>query len=194
MLNKLQLPKKLRNKVDKELEIIESIRWIGQPIPRFCTATFMASLVFGIPWTSFAIFWILGVSEFKFPDFREGIQPRYLFALSGIPSLFIGFWILSNPIWIWLAAKNTVYLITNRRAISIQVAVSTTSTTIKSYSPKQLKNIYRKERANDTGDVIIEIRRWKDSEGNEQSEEIGFMGIRNPKEVEKILKHLAQSD
>jgi hypothetical protein len=63
---------------------------------------------------------------------------------------------------------------------------------IKLVLPDQLKDIYRKERADETGDVIILIRRWKDSDGDNRNEEIGFLGVRNPREVENILKQLAQ--
>lgn len=187
--NKLKLSDKLRHQVDKELEVGESIRWIEQPIPRFFTATSIGSFLFGIPFTSFAIFWMYGASGFKVPDLREGIQPQHLFALFGIPFVLTGLGMLSSPIWVWLASQQTVYLITNKRAISIEGGFSTT---IKSYSPEQLKDIYRKERGNGTGDVVMGVRRWKDSNGREKTQEIGFMGIRNPQEVEKILKQLGQ--
>ena len=132
-----------------------------------------------------------GASGFKLPDLREGLQPQHLFALFGLPFVFIGFVMLSSPISVWQAARKTVYLVTDKRAISIQGGWSTT---IRSYLPDQLKDIYRKERADGTGDVIISIRRWKDSDGDNRNEEIGFLGVRNPREVENILKQLAQNN
>jgi len=81
--------------------------------------------------------------------------------------------------------------VTDKRAISIHGGWSTT---IRIYLPNQLKDIYRKERADGAGDVIISIRRWKDSDGDNKSEEIGFLGVRNPREVENILKQLAQNN
>ena len=98
---------------------------------------------------------------------------------------------LASPVWVWQAARKTVYLVTDKRAISIQGG---RSTTIRSYLPDQLKDIYRKERADGTGDVIISIRRWKDSDGDNRNEEIGFLGVRNSREVENILKQLAQNN
>jgi hypothetical protein len=190
MLSNLRIPKELRRKIDNELQPEEFIRWVEQPIPRFFTAASIGSILFGIPWTSFAIFWMWGASGFKLPDLREGLQPQHLFALFGLPFVFIGFAMLSSPIWEWQAARKTVYLVTDKRAISIQGGWSTT---IRSYLPDQLKDIYRKERADGTGDVIISIRRWKDSDGDNRNEEIGFLGVRNPREVENILKQLAQN-
>lgn len=98
---------------------------------------------------------------------------------------------LSSPLWVWQAARKTVYLVTDKRAISIQ---GIWSTTIRSFLPEQLKDIYRRERADGTGDVVFSIRRWRDSDGDNRNEEIGFLGVRNPREVESILKQLAQNN
>jgi hypothetical protein len=191
MLSNLKIPKELRRKIENELQPGEFIRWIEQPIPRFFTASSIGSVLFGIPWTSFAIFWMWGASRFKLPDIREGLQPDHLGDLVSATFVLIGFGMLSFPIWEWQAARKTVYLVTDKRAISIH---SGWSTTIRIYLPNQLKDIYRKERADGTGDVIISIRRWKDSDGDNMSEEIGFLGVRNPREVENMLRQLAKNN
>ena len=159
--------------------------------PPFFTAASIASVLFAIPWTSFSIFWMWGALGFKLPDLREGLQPQHLFALFGLPFVLSGFGMLSSPAWVWQAARKTVYFVTDKRAISIEGGWSTT---IRSYFPDQLKDVYRKERADGTGDVIILIKRWKDSDGDDRSEEIGFLRVRNPREVENILKRLAQNN
>lgn len=187
MINKLELPNKLREKVDKELEIGESIRWIGQPIPRFFTASSIGGFLFAIPWTGFVVFWVFVAS-----------RASIFFALFGIPFLIVGFGMLSSPIWFWLSVKNTAYVITNKRALSISIPVTyfanILSTTIRNYPPFKLKDVYRKERANGTGDVVMGVQhvsKYVNNRRRETTEEIGFMGIRNPQEVEKILRQLA---
>jgi hypothetical protein len=184
MLSNLKIPKELRRKIDNELEPGEFIRWVEQPIPRFFTATSIGT------WTGFAIFYMY-VSGVKLALLREGLQPQNLFALFGVPFVLFGFGMLSSPVWAWQAARKTVYLVTDKRAISIH---SGWSTTIRIYLPNQLKEIYRKERADGTGDVIISIRRWKDSDGDNRSEEIGFWGVRNPRETENMLRQLAKNN
>lgn len=190
MINKLQLPHKLRQKVDKELEIDESIRWIEQPIPYFFTISSLIAFLFAIPWTSFAIFWMYMASSFDI-----------LFALFGIPFVVIGFGMLSSPIWLRLSAKNTAYVITNKRALSIYIPIisfaNIISTTIRNYPPSQLKNIYRQERADGTGDVVMAVKyriKYINNHRHRTTEEIGFMRIRNPQEVEKMLRQLAEND
>jgi hypothetical protein len=64
---------------------------------------------------------------------------------------------------------------------------------VRSYPPERLKDVYRKERKDGTGDVIIARRAWRDSEGTNQSEELGFLRIRDPKTVEAMLRKLAQT-
>ncbi|HEY9646416.1 MAG TPA: hypothetical protein V6C88_08615 [Chroococcidiopsis sp.] len=190
MLSQLKLSAALRKTVENELIPGEYIRWIGQPVPRFFTGASIGSVIFAIPWTSFALFWTWGALGFKLPDLREGLRPEYLFAMFGIPFILIGLAMLSSPLWVWQAARKTVYLITDKRAIIIQGGWSTI---IRSYAPDQLNDTYRQERRNNIGDVIITVRRWKDSDGDSRSEEIGFLEIRNPREAEALLKQLARS-
>ncbi|NJN75604.1 MAG: hypothetical protein HC796_04500 [Synechococcaceae cyanobacterium RL_1_2] len=191
MQNNLKIPINLRNKINKELQPAEVIIWVQQPIPRFFTGASIISFLFGIPWTSFALFWTWGALGFALPDLKQGPQPQHMFALFGIPFVLIGVAMLFSPILLWQLAQHTVYLVTDQRAISIQDAWVTT---IRSYLPHQLQNIYRKERADGTGDVIITVRQWKDSDGNPIDEEIGFFGVPNPQDVENILRQLSQKN
>ena len=108
---------------------------------------------------------------------------------------------LSSPIWFWLSAKNTAYVITNKRALSIAIPDTSfgniLSTSIRNYPPSKLKDIYRKERADGTGDVVMAVQQSTsnfNSRRNQTTEEIGFMGISNPQEVEKMLRQLAEDD
>jgi hypothetical protein len=192
MLSNLKIPKELRRKIDNELQQGEFIRWVEQPVPRFFTDASINTVLSGIPVTSFAIAWMLGVLSIL----KGTTQPQahvivIPFALFGLPFVLGGFQMLSSPIWVWQEARNTVYLVTDKRAISIQGG---SSTIIRSYLPDQLKDVYRKERADGTGDVIIAIRRWKDSEGHERAEEIGFLGVRSSQEVANMLRQFVQNN
>lgn len=52
-------------------------------------------------------------------------------------------------------ALQTVYLITDQRAISIE---GEKWSTIRNYLPQQLQTVYRQENKDGTGDVIITIQ------------------------------------
>lgn len=182
------IPRNLRTKVDSELETSERIQWIDMPIPRYFTPAATGAFLFAIPWTAFAIFWMCGAAGFKIPDFRNGAD---LFPLFGVPFLLIGFAMLSSPFWAYRKSFKTVYVITNRRAITFDGGWSTT---IRSYPTDKLADIYRKEKRDGTGDVIISRRAWRDSDGDRQFEELGFLRVSNPKQIEEMLKKLAEQD
>ena len=199
MLSNLKIPKELRRKIDNELQQGEFIRWVEQPVPRFFTAASITTVLFGIPVTSFSIvlpiFLMWGLlSSLKGTTHLELVLIIAVVIIFVLPCLFFvyaGFLMLSSPIRIWQEARNTVYLVTDKRAISIQGG---SSITIRSYLPDQLKDVYRKERSDGTGDVIIAIRQWKDSGGYQQSEEIGFFGVRSSQEVANMLRQFVQNN
>ena len=199
MLSNLKIPKELRRKIDNELQQGEFIRWVEQPVPRFFTAASITTVLFGIPVTSFSIvlpiFLMWGLlSSLKGTTHLELVLIIAVVIIFVLPCLFFvyaGFLMLSSPIRIWQEARNTVYLVTDKRAISIQGG---SSITIRSYLPDQLKDVYRKERSDGTGDVIIAIWQWKDSGGYQQSEEIGFFGVRSSQEVANMLRQFVQNN
>jgi len=186
MRNTRPIPRPLQSLVERELESGERIEWMEMPQPRFFTPVATAGFLFGIPWTAFALFWTagaaLGVSK------AEGFGLFRLFPLFGIPFVLIGFGLLSGPIWARRDALRTVYAITNRRAISVQ---SGRTTTFRSFTSTHLQDVYRRERRDGTGDVIFPRRGWRDTDSNRQSEDLGFLSVRNPKRVESLLRQLA---
>jgi hypothetical protein len=189
MYTSYTVPQTLQTRVNRELEPMEVVRWIEQPIPRYFTPRAKAFFVFAIPWTAFAVFWTCGAAGFKLPNFAEGIRAIELFPLFGIPFILIGLGMLSSPLWAYRTALKTVYVITDRRAITFDGG---RSSIIHSYPPEKLKDVYRKENADGTGDVILSLHPWRDSDGQQRSEELGFLRIRDPIQVEHMLKELAE--
>ena len=57
---------------------------------------------------------------------------------------------------------------------------------------EKLGDVYRKEKKDGTGDVMIARRAWRDSDGDKHTEELGFLRIENPKEVENMIQQLAK--
>jgi len=186
-MNAGTIPRELDDKVKRELETGERLLWIEQPIPRYFTAMSTGAFLFAIPWTAFAIFWICGASGFKLPDFSKG--GFSFFPLFGLPFVLIGIGMLSAPLWAYRKAFKTVYVITDRRAITFDAGWTTT---IRSYPPDKLQNIHRKEKRDGTGDVVLGQRMWSGSEGGQQSMDSGFLNIRDPKTVEAMLRTLAE--
>lgn len=177
---KQRIPYRLEQRIHRELEPGERIEWKEMPIPHYFSTVSTGAFLFAIPWTAFAIFWMFGASQ----------SGSIAFTSFGIPFVLIGLGMLSSPIWTYRKSLNTIYIITDRRAITFDGGYAVT---IRSYEPKRLQNVFRKERKDGSGDVIISHKEWQDSDGDKHREELGFIRIKDPKKIESMLKKLAQS-
>lgn len=184
------LPYELRHLMEDELNDQETPLWTGRPTPGRMAIKGLPTALFAIPFTAFAVFWIGGASRFKVPDFSEG--GFSFFPLFGLPFLFIGLGMLCTPLWKMRAAKRTLYVLTDKRAILFSGGWRTT---IRSFSPGQLQDLSRKQRADGSGDIVFkkEISNTHRSH-NMPAKEIGFLCIDNVKEVEDLIREVAKSN
>lgn len=187
MLDNCRLPRNLHRLVDRELEPDETIRWIEQPIPRFFTrSTVGICLVLLVPvlFFSYVAFEFTqqlqqaGQSVFDWPGKIAVVI--YLMGIS-IPLILIIF----LPIAQWLEVRQTVYVITNQRAI---ILIAGWTNTIYAFIPAQVKVVLRREHPDGSGDLIVFTHQSKDYDGDIQTQEIGFKQLRNPKAFEKKLQ------
>lgn len=180
------IPTDLQDLIARELDRDERVVWSAMPKPRYFAGHSAGAFLFAIPWTAFSIFWMAGAAGFKIPQFNQGFD---FFPLFGVPFFLIGIGMLSSPLWAYRSQLKTVYLITDRRAITIDGG---RTSTIRSYLPKDLKEIFRREHKDGTGDVIIKRDAWKDSDGDKHMQDLGFLRIQNAKSVETMLKEMAK--
>lgn len=178
----------MRGLVERELDPGEKILWIDQPIPKFWNAGSIAMFLFAIPFTAFSIFWMGGVAWITSQDSNAPAGINF-FSCFGLPFLLVGLGMLSSPIWMYRAAKKTIYAITDKRAISI---VGGRMMKVRSFQPEQLKNLERIERSNGSGSIIIEYETFTTSKGRTRNRPHGFMEIRDVKRVEDFLEDLAR--
>ena len=180
------ISRNLNDAVERELRPGETVSFVETPQPRYFTSASTGAFLFAIPWTLFALFWIGGAAGFKIPDFKNGFD---LFPLFGVPFVLIGFAMLSSPIWAYRNAFKSVYVITDQRAITF---VGGFRTTIRSFTPDDLKAIYRTERSDGSGDVIIGSNMGRDSDGDPHTMHYGFLGVADAKATEDRLRMLAE--
>ncbi len=186
-----KLPKRLRTSLERELSDDETIRWVEQPIPRFFTrSTVGICLSLLVPIIFFSI---VGFTTYQ----QAGTFSKSLFDFAGLISIFIFLigivipliLIFLVPCLSWLDARQTVYVITNKRAFILMVFGS--STRVTSFVASELRVVSRREHQDQSGDVIVYIHKSKDYDGDIQTQELGFKQIRNVKEFEKILGQLS---
>jgi hypothetical protein len=182
------IPHNLRDLISRELDRDEKVLWSGMPKPHFFSAISIGSFLFAIPWTAFAVFWMTAAAGFQIPQFNKGFD---FFPLFGIPFLLVGIRMLASPLVAYRKQLKTVYLITNQRAITIDGGGR--STTIQSHFPEKLKDLYRREHSDGSGDVLFQQPIWTgDSETRTLLPEIGFLRIHDAKSVENILRSVAE--
>ena len=103
--------------VDAELAKGSASSGPASPSPGAFSVSSLPFVLFGIPFTAFAFFWIAVAGAFRFPGVPG---PFGLFALFGIPFVIVGLGLLMSPFWMYLKARRTAYAITDRRALVIE--------------------------------------------------------------------------
>jgi hypothetical protein len=184
------LPREVRSQVEMELQSGERIAWMDQPIPGRMARGSLGLVIFGIPWTAFAVFWMVmaakGVSNTK------GGAITWLFPLFGLPFVLIGIGMLSSPYWARRRAERMAYVITDRRAIIFQGGWRG-SVNVRSFEPSALKgDLQRKQHADGSGDLIFAQELRRGSKGRQYTTNIGFLAVRDVKAVEEMVRTLAQ--
>ena len=181
------IPRHLRDMVDREMDQGERLVWAGQPNARRFVLRALPIMLFAIPWTAFAIFWMWGASGFGEPsELPRGFS---LFPLFGLPFVLIGLAMLSSPLWAIRKARRTVYAVTDRRAI---LFLGGRGTTIRSFGPDRMGGLRRKQRADGSGDILFEPTLPFHAGAHPRMAGGGFFGIANVKEVESLLRDLGQ--
>jgi hypothetical protein len=180
---------KMQNLLRDELSSAERLVWSSVPRPSRLARKKIPIVLFGIPWTAFAIYWIAGASGFKMPDFSHAVG---WFPLFGAPFVVVGFGLLSSPYWAARKAASTVYAVTNERAIILEQGVFG-SVSVRSFTPSQLSEIRRVQLPDGSGDLILGKKITTDGEGGRMTTEVGFFGIAEVKTVEAMIRSLAGS-
>lgn len=175
---------------EREMQSGERIEWLGQPIAKQIAKKTWPIVLFGIPWTAFAIFWV--VTATTMTQGKDGIGAFAIFPLFGLPFVLIGVGMLTAPVWAKKAAANRVYVITDRRALVIQGG---RKLRVQSYAPEQLVDLSRVEQPDGSGDisftsgVVVDVRLGRNR--SRISPINGFQAVANVREVETRLQALA---
>ena len=214
-----ELPENLRARISPELEPGEKIFWMDQPRPGTGFSWWlMAPSLFAIPWTGFTLFWIagaVGIFDKGWAAFQQFDIQRVLFGAFGIPFLLVGVGMFLSPFWAGnrrrKAARDTVYLITDRRALILNagylgdsllgslaggavLGLGKSRYLVTSYPPDKLGNIQRIQREDGAGDLAFgETILTSESNSERTATRDGFFSVPEAREVEKMLRLLARS-
>ena len=195
---------RLRMIVKNELYSNEHILYIDQPVASYWHPETISASIFGL------IILLLSLPFFiaLFPDYShranyETVALIFQYLVLIAPVLMVGIIFLFMPLWRQGDFLNTVYVITNERAMIIVKNDFWSSfhlltrhpkingkNTIEYYYLKELKTIYKCNKLNNLGDLRFGVERFYSSRGGYDYREVGFFNIKNLKMVEKLFQQL----
>ena len=185
MLNQAAaLPLDLQRVLDEETHRDEQVTWSCQPGTKRAVRR-------ALPLVFFALFW-LGISgTIAFVIFRDADVPLPAKAFISV-FLLIGLLLLSSPVWMVRSAKNTVYAVTDERAIILKKGMSIG---VESFGPEQLDHADKRVFRDGSGDLIFERQvstHYSKGRRRESVKEIGFFGIPQVGQVHNLIRDLGK--
>lgn len=171
----------------RELEGGEFVRWQSRPIARIRLSSFLI-WVFAIPWTAFSVFWTV-MAFHAMDDQSLGSTWGWIFPLWGTPFIAIGLAMLASPFMPLLTARRTLFAITDRRVIELRLW---RSLNVSSLTAERIGTMRREERRDGSGMVGVLRREWTDSDGDHREDWMRIGDVPNVREVESLLRRLAQ--
>ena len=180
----------LQSALEKEMEQSEVVRWTCQPSASAAAKKALPGVIIGAVFLAFPAFIAVGM----FSELQRGRDiPVMVIIMISIFMLF-GLFILTSPYWAARTAKNTVYAITNQRAIIVIKKGSVFD--IQSFRADKLRDINKRIRSDGRGDLIFERQvshhHSRKHGTHEHTKEIGFFGIPAVNEVQDLLQALAK--
>ena len=183
------LPLGLQSLLDQELNKGEELRWSCQPSVSRAVIKSLALVAFAVIWLAIS----LSVAFMMYKGTQEGKDVPTMAVVMISIFLLIGLLMVTSPFWAARRARNTVYAITNSRAIILNKGLSIN---IQSFSSEKMADIIKRIRSDGSGDLIFErhISYHPSRKGRTRRKvtEIGFFGIPRVNEVEDMLEALKQ--
>lgn len=187
-----------RVEIERELEAGERLLWAGRPVPAAWKREKRGSLGNKIAATAFMLFWMWGASQALVQAVQAGRTPTLIDVVFPAFGLIFLFGVARDWFTPLSAASRTFYGVTDQRAM---IVVAGRTREVRSFAPHQIQ-LGRREHGDGSGDVLLNDARVYQKEkpprsfqlhtpqksDDEKSREVGFIGIENPREVERLIR------
>lgn len=136
----------------QELAPGERLLWHARAIPRAKRGS-LATVLFAIPWTAFAVFWT--VMAFTLPRMggETGLM-TWLFPAFGLPFIAVGLFMFAKPVLSRIAAGRTAYAVTDQRVIQLMAGKGILS---ESVPLAKITTLTRHEKGDGSGTLEIKL-------------------------------------
>lgn len=187
-MNKLK--SQLQKIVNNELQPHERVLWAGQPIGKRMMMSAFKLWLFFIPWT--------GVTLFLFKDMWENSNGDYVPLLFIVPFFLIGIWMLLAPIRKLFSAGKIVYVVTNKRVMTIEAK---RQVKINSFEAEKISILEKKVFSDGSGDLILSKETYLHTERRENRDRVtkrtkrrGFFAVPDVKLVEDSIRTMLREN
>ena len=182
----------IRPVAEAALSGVERLYWEGSPNPMNAARRNLSRPLVGLFWTAMVYFMYtkFALSKSFAGDFS------IIFKLILAAFFLVGIGMILSPAWNYIKARYTVYAITDERAMIIR---RLPKQTVQSYSIRNMENIERHGSDREGSvvfgreTIIVTNRR---AGGGSQTQTmvvpVGFFGIAQPREAERILLDIMQ--
>ncbi len=139
----------------QELAPGERLLWHSRAIPRAKRGS-MASILFAIPWTAFAVFWTamaFTLTRAGTGGSADGLM-KWAFPAFGLPFIAVGLFMFARPLLSRMAAARTAYGITNQRVIQLMARRGVLS---ESVPLTRIATFTRHERSDGSGTLQLSL-------------------------------------
>lgn len=169
-----------------QLDSGERLLWAGKPAPQGAAIGALPMTLFGLLFAGFAAFWIWAAAGGMSRSSGGGFSgPGALFPLFGIPFLLVGLGMIFGPLWAFLGARNTIYAVTDRRAM---IVTGSRTKSVRSFTRDEIGEITRVERPDGTGSLMFASVSRTSSKGHISVSRVGFEGIPDVRRVEQLIR------
>ena len=135
----------------RELQRGERVIWQARALSRIKKSS-LATFLFAIPWTAFALFWMSMATYGVQSGAGSGSWLDYAFPAFGLPFVAIGIVMLCSPLLSRISAGRTMFAITDQRVMRIYVGKTVMSESIPLES---VGSIEKTERPDGTGSLQV---------------------------------------
>jgi len=177
-------PRKDAETLNRALEPGEALRWAGRPDAARHARKYWLRIFGGLPFFAFGLF--LTVVSLAMIDEQEGSGWAW-FPIVGAPFLVAGLIMMASPLWAWFRAANSLYAVTDRRALIIDRRGAKT----RSFAGKELARAQIREVDNHLTDVVIHERLTQGADGAKRMTDVGFFCVMNGKGALAAMQALA---
>lgn len=185
------LPMEAEQMLQAELNRDERLLWAGQPIAGRAGKGSLGIVLFGVPWTAFAIFWT--VTAFWMTNKGSSSTPlpfRLFFPLFGVPFVLVGVWMLTTPFRMRNAAQKTVYALTDKRALILTPAWRS-GVSVRTIAPEELTDRTRTQDPDGSGTItfnrLTTMQHRSGHDSGTYNLTVGFENIPDVRDVDSLI-------